>query len=125
MKILISLTFIAIIISCQTGKSAKIILQKADSLADTVIAGQNKTILYKINNTGNINLVIKDFTLSCECTATDITKGNEILPSSEKIVTFVMNTQPSEKGKTKVLLCTFVCNTNPQINTIKIPVYIK
>ena len=114
-----------LLISCSTKKPSKLHVEKIGLSKDTIEAGKAKKINYILYNEGKHKVRIKNYTLSCECTTSDIIKGSIINSKDSIAVSFVVKTHTTEKGENKLLLCSLLCDTEPKITPIEIPIYIK
>lgn len=113
------------ILSCTSVSGPTLRVQKLKEGTDTIQAGDSAIIHFRICNDGTKDLIIEDYTISCECTTSLLQKGTIISPKDSVGISFTIKSDSSEKSKRKELLCTVKCNTNPQIHTIKMPVFIK
>ena len=112
-------------VSCDNISQSKLRVQKFQNRVDTVIAGDSANIFYTLYNDGDKDIIIEDYVLSCECTTSQLNKGTIIAKKDSIYISFTIRSDTSEKAKKKNLLCTLKCNTKPQIQSIKIPIYIR
>ena len=122
----ISLFFLlSLLYACQSKKNSKLVFIKETQTNDTIQAGTSKTFNYILKNEGDSVINILDFRLSCDCTNTNLKKGLVIKPKSTKAIYLTVETSKHEANKNKKLFLTIKANTNPQLTSIEIPVYIK
>ena len=70
-----------------------------------------------IKNTGNEDLVIEDFTTTCECTLIKLQKGQKVAPRDSLIVSVIVEKTVSAETS-KVVYITIRTNTRPAITTL-------
>jgi Protein of unknown function (DUF1573) len=109
------------------GKKNKIPVMEFNKIGkkiDTVIAGKTVEVIYMLKNSGKQSLIVEDYKLSCECSKTNIAKNAVVMPGDSLRIAIQIDTDSSEAGKQKVLYCTLMCNTKPQLSTLPLPIHI-
>ena len=79
------------------------------------LEGEQKSVIIK--NTGDHDLVIENFTTTCECTLIKLQKGQMIAPGDSLIVPVIVEKDVSA-GTSKVVYITIRTNTRPAITTL-------
>jgi len=70
-----------------------------------------------IYNRGDSDLVIEDFTTSCECTVMNMKKGQKILGRDSLLVPLSIN--EDKQNKDMVIFISIKTNTNPSLTSFK------
>jgi len=85
----LSVVFSAVSLAQQSG-APKLVVAKADHDFGKVIEGKAVSHTFKLKNEGSADLVIKNVSPACGCTASDFTKV--IAPGAEGAVTLTVKT---------------------------------
>ncbi len=86
----LSVALSAVTLAQKTG-APKLVVEKADHDFGKVIEGKVVTHTFKLRNEGSADLVIKNVSPACGCTASDFTKV--ITPGGEGTVTLTVKTE--------------------------------
>lgn len=125
MKInMIRILLLLFVFSCNE-KKPKLQFANSKISLDTVYSNTQKPGKVIVRNLGNENLVISDYTCSCECTVPDLSKGTILKPNDSLSFNIVVKGYADEIGKWKIVQCTFKSNSDSIFSTIHIKYYTK
>jgi hypothetical protein len=79
------------------------------------LTGKQKSIIIK--NTGDKDLIVENFTTTCDCTLIKLKKGEKVKPNDSLIVSVVVE-KPDSSTAAKMVYISIRTNTTPAISTL-------
>lgn len=108
-KLAAILSLVIMMLSCEHAAKAEI---STKHLEDRI--GQRSFTLF---NHGNSDLVIEDFTSSCECTVMNMKKGSIIVSGDSLVVPVEINKDNQDKDR--VIFISILSNAKPRLISFK------
>jgi hypothetical protein len=92
---------------------------------DTLKANSEIETGFKIFNKGEKDLIIYDYSTSCECTIISLLPNTIIKPHDSLPVNLKIKTYQDDKDKNKRIICTFKSNSDSIFTYLPISYYTK
>lgn len=119
MKSLYSLLIIFILFNvtafhsaCSNDLKPKLKLSHLEIIFDTVLANSSKVAEISIYNVGKSDLLIQDYSSSCECTIINLKPNTVIKPQDSILLELKIDASSEDTGRWTHILCTFKSNSD-------------
>lgn len=124
MKYLLLVLTIALL-SCNNSRKPLFLILPTKISLDTLKANTENNTSFKIFNKGGKDLIIYNYSASCECTIVSLMPNTIIKPHDSILVNLKVKTFIDDIGKTKRIICTFKNNSDSIFNYLPINFYTK